>query len=67
VFETKDGGPHWTDLSGNLPDAPGDALVVHDGTMFLTTDVGVFVATVAAPTVVVAGGQRPAERAGQTT
>ncbi len=50
VFETRDGGATWTDLSGNLPDATGDALVVAGGKLVLATDVGVFAADVSAPT-----------------
>jgi hypothetical protein len=50
VFETTDGGATWRDLSGNLPDAPGDALVVTGGKLVLATDVGVFAARVSAPT-----------------
>ncbi|HEV7148340.1 MAG TPA: hypothetical protein VGN48_15220 [Pedococcus sp.] len=50
VFETKDGGATWRDLSGNLPDAPGDALVIAGGKLVLGTDVGVFAADLSAPT-----------------
>ena len=31
VFETTNGGQSWTDISGNLPDIPGDALVLSHG------------------------------------
>jgi hypothetical protein len=51
VFETTDGGATWRDLSGNLPDAPGDALVIAGGRLILGTDVGVFAADISAPTV----------------
>lgn len=51
VFESKDGGSTWTNISGNLPDAPGDALVVQRGQLVLATDVGVFSADRTAPTV----------------
>ncbi|GAB2909898.1 exo-alpha-sialidase [Rhodococcus aerolatus] len=51
VFETRDGGAHWSDLTGNLPDAPGDALVVRGGVLVLGTDVGVFAADAARPGV----------------
>ena len=51
LFETTDGGVSWHDLSGNLPDAPGDALVVKNGLLVLATDIGVFAADVARPTV----------------
>lgn len=44
VFETLDGGSTWTDISGNLPDAPGDALVLSHGKLALATDIGVFTA-----------------------
>ena len=36
----------WTDVSGNLPDAPADDLVVTaSGKLVLATDVGVFTTT----------------------
>ena len=44
VFETTDGGQTWTDISGNLPDIPGDALVLSQGQLALGTDQGVFTA-----------------------
>jgi sugar lactone lactonase YvrE len=46
VFETTNGGQSWTDISGNLPDIPGDALVLSHGRLALGTDQGVFAATV---------------------
>lgn len=47
VFESKDGGQTWSDVSGNLPDAPADDLVVTpSGKLVLATDVGVFTASV---------------------
>ncbi len=45
VFESFDSGTTWTDISGNLPDAPGDDLVVAGGMLVVATDIGVFVAT----------------------
>lgn len=50
VFETGDGGTTWHDLSGNLPDAPGDTLVLTGRTLALATDIGVFVADTSRPT-----------------
>ncbi len=50
IFETTDGGATWRDLTGNLPDAPGDAVVLAGGKIILGTDVGVFAADLAAPT-----------------
>ena len=44
VFETTDGGGTWTDISGNLPDAPSDDLLVVDSELVLATDIGVFIA-----------------------
>jgi hypothetical protein len=49
VWETTNGGTTWTDISGNLPDAPGDDLVItHPGTskakLVEASDIGVFVA-----------------------
>ena len=43
VFESKDGGQTWSNVSGNLPDAPADDLVITpSGALVLATDVGVF-------------------------
>ena len=42
VFESTDSGATWTDISGNLPDAPGDDLVVVNGKLVVATDIGVF-------------------------
>ena len=44
VFETTNGGQTWSDISGNLPDIPGDALVLSNGRLALATDQGVFTA-----------------------
>lgn len=48
VFRTGNGGLSWQDISGNLPDAPVNDLVLdpRDRTrLFTATDVGVFVST----------------------
>ncbi len=50
VFESTDGGSTWRDVSGNLPDAPGDGLAVVNSTLVLGTDVGLFVASANRPT-----------------
>ncbi len=47
VFETCNGGQSWTDISGNLPDVPSDALVLRGRKLALATDVGVFTAAAA--------------------
>jgi hypothetical protein len=44
VFETLNGGQSWTDISGNLPDVPGDALVLSHSQLALGTDMGAFTA-----------------------
>ena len=45
VISTSDGGSSWSDISGNLPEAPvNDAVVLRDGMPAVATDVGVFVA-----------------------
>src|SRR6266542_573867 len=43
VFESKDGGVTWKDISGNLPDAPADDLVVVNGNLVLASDIGVMI------------------------
>jgi len=48
VFKTTNGGATWTNISGDLPDAPvNDLIVDHSGnptfdTLYIATDVGVF-------------------------
>lgn len=45
VFSTTDGGTTWTDVSGNLPDAPVNDVIRHPtkkNQLFVATDVGVF-------------------------
>lgn len=49
VFESTDGGSTWRNITGNLPDAPGDGLAVVHGTLVLGTDVGVFAASASSP------------------
>ncbi len=53
VFATTDGGRHWRDASGNLPDVPVNNLVVDPSssrTVYAATDVGVFITTDAGAT-----------------
>ncbi len=46
LWKTTDGGVTWTDASGNLPDVPGDDLVVTPGgALVLGTDLGVLIST----------------------
>src|SRR5919199_2776751 len=42
VFESKDGGVHWTDISANFPDIPSnDILALKSGGLVVGTDLGV--------------------------
>jgi uncharacterized repeat protein (TIGR01451 family) len=46
VFRTFDGGQSWVDISGNLPDAPVNSIVLdpsYPNTLYAGTDVGPFV------------------------
>jgi hypothetical protein len=57
VLRTTDGGAHWTDISGNLPMAPTQDVVVdplNPNRVFVASDLGVFTANVAK-----AGSQNP--------
>lgn len=45
VFQTKDQGISWIDISGNLPDIPANDILVDPdlpGTLYVATDLGVF-------------------------
>lgn len=42
VARTQDGGTTWTDVSGNLPKAPVNDLVVKGAALFVASDVGVY-------------------------
>jgi hypothetical protein len=57
VLRTTDGGANWTDISGNLPMAPTQDVVVdplNPNRIFVASDLGVFTANVAK-----AGAQNP--------
>lgn len=48
VMVTRDGGASWTDLSGNLPQAPvNDVIIAGGGTLYVATDQGVFTSSTA--------------------
>ncbi|HTJ75587.1 MAG TPA: hypothetical protein VL337_09485 [Acidimicrobiales bacterium] len=42
VYETHDGGQNWTDISGDLVDAPASDIVLVGNRLVVATDVGVF-------------------------
>jgi hypothetical protein len=46
LWKTTDGGVTWADVSGNMPDVPGNDLVVTPaGSLVLGTDLGVLIST----------------------
>jgi photosystem II stability/assembly factor-like uncharacterized protein len=45
VLKTLDGGATWTDIAGNLPQAPVNDIVVVGSTLYAASDVGVFSST----------------------
>jgi hypothetical protein len=49
VFETKDGGASWTDISGDLVDGPANDVVLAAGKVVVGTDFGAFEASAAKP------------------
>ncbi|MFF4802605.1 glycosyl hydrolase [Streptomyces sp. NPDC001351] len=60
LFETRDGGVTWKDVSGNLPDVPADSVaLLKGGTIALGTDLGVLVRTPGSKGWRVAGDNLP--------
>ena len=62
VFATADGGRHWRDISGNLPNAPVNTIVLDpasEKTLYIGTDVGAFVTTNGGKTWSVLGSSLP--------
>lgn len=55
IWQTSNAGASWMDFTGNLPDAPLNAIVVDPGvttstgTIYVGTDVGVFYSSTASP------------------
>jgi len=46
VFRSTDGGNNWEDISGNLPEAPVNDIIIDpdlDSTIYIATDFGIFV------------------------
>lgn len=68
VWQTTNAGSTWTDFTGNLPDAPVNAVLVDPGpntstgTIYVGTDVGVFYSSTASPDWIELG---PAPNSGQ--
>ena len=47
VMRSSDGSAHWTDISGNLPDAPTQDVIIdpaNSNRLFVASDLGVFTA-----------------------
>jgi photosystem II stability/assembly factor-like uncharacterized protein len=42
VYQTSNGGSTWADISGNLPDIPANDVVLHNRTLTVANDIGVF-------------------------
>ncbi|MGW5664600.1 glycosyl hydrolase [Streptomyces sp. NPDC003758] len=60
LFETRDGGATWKDVSGNLPDVPANTVVLlKNGTVAIGTDLGVLVRPAGASSWKVAGTNLP--------
>jgi len=49
VFVSSNGGGSWTNISGDLPDAPADSSVVWHNMLVVGTDVGVFATSASNP------------------
>ena len=49
VFETKNGGATWANVSGNLPDAPVYSVAIRGGQLVVGTEVGVMIANRSSP------------------
>ncbi len=49
VFASLNGGKTWTNVSGNLPDAPADSSILWHRQLVVSTDIGVFSTSAAGP------------------
>jgi photosystem II stability/assembly factor-like uncharacterized protein len=59
VLKTIDGGANWTSIVADLPQAPVNDIVIVGSTLFVATDVGVFLSENAGANWVAAGGDLP--------
>jgi hypothetical protein len=48
VYVSHDAGENFTDVSGDLPDAPADWVLPYNGKLIVGTDVGAFISSTAA-------------------
>lgn len=59
VLKTTDGGTTWAGIVGNLPEAPVNDIVLVDSTLYVGTDVGVFLSADSGGTWLTAGVDLP--------
>ena len=59
VLKTTDGGATWSSITGDLPQAPTNDIVVVGSALYVGTDVGVFLSTNGGATWVTAGEDLP--------
>lgn len=62
ILMTSDAGQNWTDISGNLPEAPVNDIIIdpdHDSVLYIGTDFGVFVTGNLCETWEVMGAELP--------
>ena len=59
LLKTTDGGATWASIVGNLPEAPVNDILVLESTLFVGTDVGVFLSTNAGASWATAGTDLP--------
>ena len=50
VLKTGDGGTNWTNITGDLPQAPVNDIIVFGSTLYVATDVGVYMRRTAGET-----------------
>jgi MYXO-CTERM domain-containing protein len=49
VFKSVDHGENFVDITGNLPDAPANWTLVHNGQLVVATDIGMFISDPSTP------------------
>lgn len=59
VLKTTDGGANWTSIAGDLPQAPVNDIVIVGSTLFVATDVGVFLSANGGANWLAAGADLP--------
>ncbi len=65
LYQSTDGGAHWTTVTANLPNAPANAVVVDAedaNTVYVATDAGVYATRAIGTCGALTGSERPAGR-----